>query len=167
MKTISSFLVAGNFPVLILIITTSTQPDTETVHTSAQANLLQLLQTAEVLQSLAQKLSEAFEVHIKLSYVREGSIKVDMMLEDLSGLEYIKEMSDKWVLSNIVDNFLITPKFMESCQAKNVVLDVVVDAESYLQLRSHHGEYNNNNMDSLLLKKISVVQGILEYLPLL
>ena len=67
-----------------------------------------------------------------------------MVLGDLSRLEYIKEMSDKWVLSSIVDRILMTPEFISSCQAEDVALEVVVDEESYQQLKSHSGEYNNN-----------------------
>ena len=63
-----------------------------------------------------------------------------MMLEDLSKLEYIKDLSDKWALSNIVDNALITPGFLESCQAEYVELEVVVDEESYKQLRNQAGK---------------------------
>ena len=135
----------GNPSLLTLVITTNTLPDTKTVHTSAENNLLSLLQSDEVLQSLAQTLSKNFEACITLSGVRIGSIKVDMVLEDLSRLEYIKEMSDKWVLSSVVDSALMTPEFIESCQAEDVALEVVLDNESYQQLKSHSGEYNNNN----------------------
>ena len=163
MKIISSFLVAGNLNVLTLDITTSTQPHTETVNISAENNLLSLLKSKEVLQSVAQTLSEQFEAHVKLTDVRKGSIKVDMVLEDLSGLEYIKEMSDKWALTNIVDNILMTQEFIESCQAEDVIIEVVVDEVSYQQLKSHCGEYNNDNKDNLLVK-MYVVQGISGYL---
>ena len=134
---------AGNLPVLLLVINTNTIPDNETVHTLSENNLFLLLQSDEVLQSLAQTLSEEFEAHIKLYGVRKGSIKVDMVLGDLSRLEYIKEMSDKWVLSSIVDRILMTPEFISSCQAEDVALEVVLDEESFQKLRSHSGEHNN------------------------
>ena len=137
-------MLTANAPVLTLIITTSTVPDTKTLHTSAENNLLSLLKSEEVLQALAHTLAQTFEANIKLNGVRKGSIKVDMVLGDLSRLEYIKEMSDKWVLSSIVDNILMTPEFISSCQAEDVALEVVVDEESYQQLKSHSGEYNNN-----------------------
>ena len=132
----------GNLPVLLLVINTNTLPDNETVHTLSENNLFLLLQSDEVLQSLAQTLSEEFETYIKLNGVRKGSIKVDMVLGDLSRLEYIKEMSDKGVLSSIVDRILITSEFISSCQADDVTLDVVVNEESYQQLKSRSGECN-------------------------
>ena len=98
-----------------------------------------MLSSEEVVQALAQKLSEEFEATIKLTNARTGSIKVDMMLGDLSRLDYLKELSDEWVLSNIVDSILMTPEFIESCQAEDVAIDVVLDEESYQQVRS--GKY--------------------------
>ena len=98
-----------------------------------------MLSSEEVVQALAQKLSEEFEATIKLTNARTGSIKVDMMLGDLSHLDYLKELSDEWVLSNIVDSILMTPEFIESCQAEDVAIDVVLDEESYQQVRS--GKY--------------------------
>ena len=132
----------GNLPVLLLVINANTLPDNETVHTLSENNLFLLLQSEELLQSLAQTLSEEFEAHIKLNGVRKGSIKVDMVLGDLSRLEYIKEMSDKWVLSSIVDRILMTPEFISSCQAEDVTLEVVVNEESYQQLKCRTGECN-------------------------
>ena len=125
---------------LTLCIITRTLPNNETVHTSAENNLLTLLSSEEVLTSLAQALSEEFEAYIKLEGVRKGSIKIDMILGNLSVLEYMKEMSDKWVLSNIVDSILITPEFISSCQAEDVALEVVVDEESYNQIKSNAGK---------------------------
>ena len=125
---------------LTLCIITRTLPNNETVHTSAENNLLTLLSSEEVLTSLAQALSEEFEAYVKLEGVRKGSIKIDMILGNLSVLEYIKEMSDKWVLSNIVDSILITPEFISSCQAEDVALEVVVDEESYKKIKSNSGK---------------------------
>ena len=62
-----------------------------------------------------------------------------MILGDLSKLEYIKELSDTWVLSNIVDNILMTPQFIQSCLAEDVGLEVVVDEDSYKQIKSQSG----------------------------
>ena len=94
----------------------------------------------EAVTVLSETLSEAFKTKVNLENVRLGSIMVDMMLEDLSKLEYIKDLSDKWTLSNIVDNALITPDFLESCQAEYVELEVVVDEASYKQLRNQAGK---------------------------
>ena len=129
----------GTTPLTLCIIT-RTLPNNETVHTSAENNLLTLLSSEEVLTSLAQALSEEFEAYIKLEGVRKGSIKIDMILGNLSVLEYMKEMSDKWVLSNIVDSILITPEFISSCQAEDVALEVVVDEESYKKIKSNSGK---------------------------
>ena len=94
----------------------------------------------EAVTALSETLSEAFKTKVNLENVRLGSIMVDMMLEDLSKLEYIKDLSDKWALSNIVDNALITPDFLESCQAEYVELEVVVDEKSYKELRNQAGK---------------------------
>ena len=127
---------AGNSPPLTLCITAKTLPDTEELRFTAENNLVTLLSSEEVIQALAQTLSEEFEATIKLTNVRTGSIKVDMMLGDLSRLDYIKGLSDEWVLSNIVDSILMTPEFIESCGAEDVAIDVVLDEESYQQVRS-------------------------------
>ena len=155
----------GNPPLLTLVITTNTLPGTKIVHILAEKNLLSLLQSDEVLQKLAQTLSEKFKAPIQLTGVRTGSIKVDMVLEDLSGLECIKEMSDKWVLSAIVDSVLMTQDFIESCQAEDVALEVVVEDKSYQQLKSHSGWYKKIIIHLLTdCKKMSVVQSNSEYL---
>ena len=60
-------LPTGNPTVLILPVTASVLPDTETAHTSAEANILSQLQSDEVLHSLAQTLSEGSEAYIKLN----------------------------------------------------------------------------------------------------
>ena len=89
---------------------------------------------------LAQDLSKKLEAAIELNNVRLGSIMVDMILGDLSKLEYIKYLSDTWVLSNMVDGILMTPEFISTCQAEDVALDVVVDEESYKQIKSISGK---------------------------
>ena len=81
------------------------------------------------------------EVPIKLKNARTGSIKIDMLLGDMSRLEYIKELSDKWVLSNVVDSILMTPEFIESCNAEDVVLEVILEEDSYQQVKSLCSEY--------------------------
>ena len=125
---------------LTIHITPRTHPDNEEVQAEAQNNVYRLLMPEETVTALSQTLSEAFKTKVNLQNVRLGSIMVDMMLEDLSKLEYIKDLSDKWALSNIVDNALITPEFLESCQAEYVELEVVVDEESYKQLRNQPGK---------------------------
>ena len=125
-------------PLTIRIIP-RTHPDNEEVQVEAQNNVYTLLMSEEAVTALSETLSEAFKTNVNLKNVRLGSIMVDMMLEDLSKLEYIKDLSDKWTLSNIVDNALITPDFLDSCQAEYVELEVVVDEESYKQLRNQAG----------------------------
>ena len=63
-----------------------------------------------------------------------------MILEDLSKVEYIKELSDKWVLSNMIDSILMTSEFISTCQADDVAVEVVVDEESYKQIKTISGE---------------------------
>ena len=99
-----------------------------------------ILSTEAELSRLAETLSDEFEATIKLDNVKMGSIRVDMRLGNLSKLEYIKDLSDKWVLSNIIDNILITPEFVESCQAEDVAIDVVIDEESYQQVKLQAGK---------------------------
>ena len=99
-----------------------------------------ILSTEAELSRLAETLSDEFEATIKLDNVKMGSIRVDMRLGNVSKLEYIKDLSDKWVLSNIIDNILITPEFVESCQAEDVAIDVVIDEESYQQVKLQAGK---------------------------
>ena len=131
--------IADSSSSLTIHITPRTHPDNEEVQVEAQNNVYTLLMSEEAVTALSETLSEAFKTNVNLKNVRLGSIMVDMMLEDLSKLEYIKDLSDKWALSNIVDNALITPEFLESCQAEYVELEVVVDEESYKQLKSQAG----------------------------
>ena len=67
---------------------------------------------------------------------RIGSIKLDVILADLSSLEYIKELSDTWVLTNIMDSILMTPEFIESCQAGDVSITALVNEESYQRIKN-------------------------------
>ena len=99
-----------------------------------------LLTSKETVSRLAQDLSKKLEATVIVDNVRLGSIMVDLILGDMSKLEYIKYLSDNWVLSNMVDNILITPEFITTCQADDVALDVVVDEESYNQIKRLSGK---------------------------
>ena len=99
-----------------------------------------LLKSVENASKLAQDLSKKLEEAIEINNVRMGSIMVDMILRDLSKLEYIKYLSDNWVLSNMVDGILMTSEFIATCQADDVALDVVVDEDSYEQIKSISGK---------------------------
>ena len=123
--------ISGSSTPLTIRITTNTVPDTKEIRYEAQINVYTQLTSEETVTKLAQDLSKKLEATVKLNNVRLGSIMVDMILGDLSKLEYIKYLSDNWVLSNMVDNILITPEFITTCQAEDVALDVVVDEDSY------------------------------------
>ena len=139
------FYITGICRSLTVSITTAIVSDTEKVRVSTEKNLLKLLSSEEKLASLAQKLSEELEAEITLKNVRPGSIKVDMTLEDMACLEYIKELSDQWVLSNIVDSILMTPEFTEqfidSCHKEQVSIKFVLDKDSYQQVKSLISKY--------------------------
>ena len=77
---------------------------------------------------------------IKLDNVKMGSIRVDMRLSNLSKLEYIKDVSDKGVLSNIMDSILMTQEFIDSCRAEDAAIDVNIDKESYQKVKLHAGK---------------------------
>ena len=130
------FMFVGNCTPLTICVTTKTLPDIEELRFTAENNLITLLSSEEVLQALAQALSEEFEATIKFTNVHTEHPKIDLILGDLSHLEYIKELSDEWVLSNIVDSILMTPEFIESCKAEDVAIEVVLDEDSYQQVRS-------------------------------
>ena len=130
---------AGNTP-LAICITTKTEPDTEEIRCDAKNKVYTLLKSKETVSKLAQDLRKKFEATVIVDNVRLGSIMIDLVLEDLSKVEYIKYLSDNWVLSNIVDNILITPEFISSCQAKDVALDVLIDEESYKKIKSLSGK---------------------------
>ena len=137
--------ITGNFSQLTLSITPNTIPDTEEVRESAVNWLFQKLSSEALLPLLAQTLSEILEYTVTLVNVRAGSIKVDMILEDMSRLEYLKELSDNWVLSNIVDSTLMTPELVEelieSCHAEDVSIKAVIDEDSYQQVKSLVSKY--------------------------
>ena len=133
-------LITGNILPLTLVITTNTLPDSEQVHLEAEKNIFRLLLSEEERSRLAEALSDEFKTTIKLDNVQMGSIGVDMRLANLSKLEYLKELSDKLVLTNIVDSILMTPEFIESCQAQDVAINVIIDEESYQQVKLHAGE---------------------------
>ena len=97
------------------------------------------LSTNEGIKSLSNNLSETLDTPINLTNGRLGSIKVDMTLGDLSSLEYIKELSDTWVLSNIMDSILMTTEFIESCQAEDVAITAVLEEESYQRFKNCPG----------------------------
>ena len=134
------FLFTGNPYPLTIHITTKTLPDTEQVRQEAENNVFTLLASETAVKALSQSLSEELEATITLNNVRMGSIMVDMVLGDLSKLAYIKKLSDKYVLSNIIDSILMTPEFIESCQAEDVGLEAVIDEESYNQIKSKYGK---------------------------
>ena len=128
--------ITGSIPPLVINIKTCTVPDTEEVCASAEKELLKRVSSGDQLASLEQKLSYELKAPIKLKNGRSGSIKVDMILGDMSRLEYIKELSDKWVLSNIFDNILMNAEFIESCHAEDVNIEVVLEEASYQQVKS-------------------------------
>ena len=100
------------------------------------------IKSKEVLSKLSQDLTNEFATKIKLDKVTMGSIQMDMKLKDLTRLEYLKELSDKWVLSNIMDCILMTPEFIESCQADDVAIDVIIDEESYQKVKLQGGKHS-------------------------
>ena len=136
------FCITGNRPKLTICMTTRTVPETDHVQKIAENNLLKRLSSKEEIISLSTTLSETLDTPINLTNGRSGSVKVDAILEDLSSLEYIKELSDTWVLSNIMDSILMTPEFIESCHAEDVSLLAVLDEESYQRIKNFPGEYN-------------------------
>ena len=135
------YLITGDSHLLTLCITTKTEPDTEEIRYDAENKVYTLLTSKETVTRLTQDLSKKFEATVIVDNVIRGSIMVEIILGDLSKLEYIKYLSDNWVLSNMVDNILITPEFISSCQAKDVALDIVVDEKSYKQIKSLYGKY--------------------------
>ena len=136
------FCITGNPAALIISITTKTVPKDDPVQESAQKNLLEHLSSEEGITSLSNSLSVTLDTPINLTNGRLGSIKVDMTLGDLSSLEYIKELSDTWVLSNIMDSILMTPEFIESCQAEDVAITAVIEEDSYQRFKNLPGECN-------------------------
>ena len=134
------FCIIGNTHPLTICITTKTLPDTQELQDEAENKVFTTLNSKENISKLAGDLSEKLETKVTLDNPRLGSIMVDMILGDLSKLEYIKYLSDNWVLSNIVDGILMTPEFISTCEAEDVALDVVVDEESYKQIKNIYGK---------------------------
>ena len=78
---------------------------------------------------------------MKVKNVRFGSLKFDLILDDVTRLEHLKEMSDKWVLTNIVSSILITSEFVKSCQAEDVIIEAVLEERSYQMIKNYLGQY--------------------------
>ena len=145
------FCITANTEPLALIVNSHTLQDNEDIHKKAENNLLSKLSSEEVKSELSHQLSRKLNTEVKLSKIVMGSIKVDLIFEDLSRLEKLKELSDKWVLTNLMDSILMTPEFIESCQAEDVAIDVVLDEESYQRIKNLPGECNVNGSLSILL----------------
>ena len=140
--------VFANFPTLhisdtstplTIRVTTKTLPDTKEFQSRAENSLYTSLKSKGAVSYLSQNMSRELDAKVELNNVRLGSIKMDLFLCDMSNLEEIKELSDTGVLSNIVDSILMTPKFIESCGAEDVSLDVMIEEESYQQVKSQNG----------------------------
>ena len=116
------------------------ETEPETVHQLAETNLVNLLSSEDGRTSLSHTLSVKLSTKLKVTNACTGSIKVDIILEDLSSLEYMKELSDNLVLSNIMEMVLMTPEFIESCHAEDVALKAVLDEESYQRFKNLTGE---------------------------
>ena len=141
--------IIGNNPQLTMIITATTFPDAKEVKELAEENLSKVLSSDEALVS--QTLSDKIGTKLNLTNTRLECVKVDVILRDISSLDYLKELSDKMVLTNIMDMILMTPEFIESCQAEDVAITAVLDKESYQQIKDIHSKYN---VDFVLLHKI-------------
>ena len=128
-----------------MCINPKTYPETEEIQSEAENLVLEHLSSEEVLTELAEALSEESDTLITLSNVRVGSIKMDMQVADLSLIDYIKHLSDQGVLTNIIDNILMTPSFVSSCvsvcQAEDVAVEAVIEEESYRQIKLYSGEH--------------------------
>ena len=139
----------GNTSQLTIILTTTTCPDTKEVKELSEKNLLEFLSSEQA--SVSQTLSDKIGTKLNLTNTRLECVKVDVILRDISSLDYLKELSDKMVLTNIMDMILMTPEFIESCQAEDVAITAVLDEDSYQQIKDIHCKYN---MVFLLLQKI-------------
>ena len=131
-----AFCTAGNTVRLTIDITIQTTPEDEPTHDSAVNKLLNHLSCDNNNAALSQTLSRKLDTALIMTNTRIGSIKVDVILADLSSLEYIKELSDNWVLTNIMDSILMTPEFIESCQAEDVSIKALVNEDSYQRIKN-------------------------------
>ena len=130
----------GRSVCLTICLIVRTLPDTEEVQSRSEDSLYRHLSDQEVIAALAQSLSQEFCTVVVLGNIRTGSIKMDMSIEDPSRLEYIKYLSDKGVLSDIIDCILMTPDFISSCQAQDVAIEAFIDEESYANLKIQSGK---------------------------
>ena len=134
------FCITGNTEALTLIIETHTLPDNEDIHKKAENNLFSKLSSEEIKSELSQNLSRKLNTDVKLTDTVMGSIKVDIVMEDLSRLEHLKEMCDKWVLTNIMESILMTKELINSCGAEDVAIDVVLEEASYQRIKNLPGK---------------------------
>ena len=135
-----------------MIITATTFPDAKEVKELAEENLSKVLSSEQA--SVSQTLSDKIGTKLSLANTRLECVKVDVILSNLTSLDYLKELSDKKVLTNIMDMILMTPEFIESCQAEDVAITAVLDEDSYQQIKEIHCKCN---VDFVLLQKIQLL----------
>ena len=102
----------------------TTTPDSEVNGRDAQLRLLQLLQEPQQQERLSAYLSQELETKIDVTNVKEGSVIVDILVEDKQAVDTLKFLSDTGLLSSMLQIHLITDQFIFQCLADRVDINV-------------------------------------------
>ena len=132
---------------LRLSVEVSAEPDSPSNTRQALDLLYERLDTTRARQRLTQYLVEETDVDLSVCRISRGSLFIDVKITDYSQLEEIKYLSDQGVLSNMLNYYLITEDFKQTCQAETVKLQVTVDIVSFQALTAFaRGQKNRSFM---------------------
>ena len=112
----------------------TTHPESTENTQNATDQLYSVLDSPGARQSLSQYLTEETDIDLSVHRIVRGSFFIDLKMKDYLELEEIKYLSDQGVLSIMLNFYLITKDFLQSCLAESVKLNVTVDIVSYQAL---------------------------------
>ena len=105
-----------------------TIPDTEENKENAERMMYENLKQPEKQGEVAKYLSDELEAAVRVVGVSEGSVIIHIALDnEETVVKRLVFMSDTGLLSTLLQMFLVTPEFEDSCTAKNVKIKVVLD----------------------------------------
>ena len=78
---------------------------------------------------MADLLSEELESKTEINNVAEGSVLVDISIQDDEAVDTLKFLSDTGLLSSILESLIITNEFTGQCLAEEVNLHVFLSLD--------------------------------------
>ena len=112
-----AFVTGDIYLELKMCITVTTLPNTKALMREAENILYKHLSLENTITKLSQCLSEVFRTSVDITDVKEGSIQMDLLLKNFYKVEYMNDLSDEGVLTNLIDSWLMTEEIISCCQA--------------------------------------------------